>query len=503
MKITNSIAAALAIIIVVFLVNVYFQALIQDEIALLSEYHTSMSLPAISLLDNTLNSFERMYLEVHEIVSKNEIQFEHEEYLIHKNTAFYLLGEYSLLAKATDSSGNFLADPIMQENMIIFSQNLKESIMRFDRHSQELFSSIQEDFPESEQIILFNSLEEEAESFRAILYDDKKMELNGAQTQQNKLEELERLGEYLFSVFSAAEIAMMFIIILFLTSTLKRNIEKLTKIAKDISTKNLNAKITFKEKNEFTPLADNIAIMQEKLLNSQGIILRTQKLATIGELASRLSHDLRNPLSVIKNSTEIIDYRLKDQMDETSKQQIEFTQRAINRMTHQIDHVLDFVKIRSLIIADSDICKTITTSIQDLNIPKNIQMYIPKEVINVECDHYLLEIVFKNLIWNSVQSIEKEGQIEIKCEKMNSNVMIELKDTGSGISDENLNKIFDPLFTTKQHGTGLGLPSCKSIIESHNGRIFAKNNPTRFFIELPMKHEDSIESVPRFHEKTI
>ena len=413
-----------------------------------------------------------------------------------------MLEEYVLLSNAKDSQGIFLADETMRNNMDNFYLSLTGSLSDFDSTSQELFLYIENGGQDQTELqSLLNSLEKEAENFRTILGEDKTMEMRGANLQQSKLQDLERLGEYLFSLFTVAEIGMMMIIILFLTSTLKRNITKLTNITHQISSKKLTAKIQFKESNEFTPLADNIAMMQEKLHNSQKAVLRSQKLSTIGELASRLSHDLRNPLSVIKNANEILSIRLQNSEDRTLKEQIEFTRRAVNRMTHQVENVLDFVKMRPLMISNSNILHTLELSLYGLNIPKGITLVLPKGNIQAECDHYLLEIVFKNLIWNSVQAIQGSGKIEVTCKQDNSNILMEFKDSGQGISDENLNKVFDPLFTTKQHGTGLGLPSCKSIIESHGGRIFVKNKPTRFYVEIPKTHSELIPATHELNEK--
>lgn len=99
-----------------------------------------------------------------------------------------------------------------------------------------------------------------------------------------------------------------------------------------------------------------------------------------------------------------------------------------------------------------------------------------------------MQIVFKNLILNSIQAIgDKEGQININFESDATSTTIRIQDSGEGIQDLSLKEIFDPLKTTKQQGTGLGLVSCKNIIESHGGTIFAKNNPTEFIIILPKK----------------
>ena len=81
--------------------------------------------------------------------------------------------------------------------------------------------------------------------------------------------------------------------------------------------------------------------------------------------------------------------------------------------------------------------------------------------------------------------MQNGGTIEIKMSEKNNLAILKFIDSGDGISDENMSKIFEPLFTTKQKGTGLGLASCKNIIEQHHGEITVENNPTTFTITLP------------------
>ncbi len=96
-----------------------------------------------------------------------------------------------------------------------------------------------------------------------------------------------------------------------------------------------------------------------------------------------------------------------------------------------------------------------------------------------------MKVVFINLFYNAIQSLGTEGKIKISSEISGNNIIIKIEDSGSGIPKGKLDKIFEPLYTTKQEGTGLGLVSCKSIIEQHRGTISVKNNPTTFTITLP------------------
>lgn len=96
-----------------------------------------------------------------------------------------------------------------------------------------------------------------------------------------------------------------------------------------------------------------------------------------------------------------------------------------------------------------------------------------------------MSAVISNLVSNAIDAIENSGQIKITVNEDSSNIVINVIDSGSGIPEEKLESIFQPLYTSKTRGTGLGLNICKIIVEQHNGEISVKNNPTTFSINLP------------------
>jgi signal transduction histidine kinase len=104
-------------------------------------------------------------------------------------------------------------------------------------------------------------------------------------------------------------------------------------------------------------------------------------------------------------------------------------------------------------------------------------------------DYLKLETVLSNIVINAVQAIGKIGQITISVEDKPDGIVISITDSGPGIPEKHLSKIFEPLFTTKPLGTGLGLASCDAIIKSHGGKISVTNNPTTFTIWLPKNSE--------------
>ncbi len=226
---------------------------------------------------------------------------------------------------------------------------------------------------------------------------------------------------------------------------------------------------------------------------------KTEKLVTLGQMSSNISHDLRNPMSVIKNSVDLLSIKYKDQFNPGVLDQISKIDRAIFSMSMMINDILNFARTQSLHLEDHSMTNTITHSIAPIKIPLNIKITFPQNDITLKCDGPKLESVFYNLIMNAIQSMNEDldGEIIIKLvEKTNDKIQIQIQNSGPPIPEELLTKIFEPLFTTKQHGTGLGLPSSKNVIEQHYGTIHASNNPTTFTITLP-KHIEKLLSVDK------
>jgi len=225
-------------------------------------------------------------------------------------------------------------------------------------------------------------------------------------------------------------------------------------------------------------------VTSQKDLTQQ--LVHAEKLSSIGELGSRLAHDVRNPLHVIQLSLDNI--KEKEGMTDSEKQSLERIQRSMSRITHQINNVLDFVRTPIPEFNHVKISEIIAESIESLRIPKNITLITPKNNVELLCDKKLFSVAINNLILNSIQAINGTGKIEISCKENDEVITLEIKDSGKGISQNDINHVFEPLFTTKMQGTGLGLSSVKSIIESHDGVISVTSPPTVFTITLPKRN---------------
>ena len=231
-------------------------------------------------------------------------------------------------------------------------------------------------------------------------------------------------------------------------------------------------------------MISGIIVFSVFTIRSSNKTIEQEKFASIGNLSSRMAHDIRNPLTVIKTTLDLLKTKNKNlSSDELEK--LKKLDDQIYRISHQVNNVLDYIKGQPLILKANSLKEILDSSIHDL--PEHDGIEIESTISNarIHCDYEALKVVFINLFYNAIQSLGKEGKITISSEIIGSDIHIKIEDSGSGIPQEKLDKIFEPLYTTKQEGTGLGLASCKSILEQHHGTISVKNNPTTFTITLP------------------
>lgn len=228
-----------------------------------------------------------------------------------------------------------------------------------------------------------------------------------------------------------------------------------------------------------------ILVLRNKLRKTQEALIKNAKLTAVGNLSARISHDLRNTLTVIKSEVSLLS--MEDEKDEKIHKRIQRLTRAIDKMDIQIGGVLDFVRERPLKIEQFSSSKLIEHTLESISVPAGITITIQAHDVSIKGDYVQLEVVLSNIILNAIQAVGESGQVKIDVEDKPDTVVINIIDSGPGIPEQYLSKIFEPLFTTKPRGTGLGLASCHTIIKNHGGKILVTNNPTTFSIWLPKK----------------
>jgi len=255
----------------------------------------------------------------------------------------------------------------------------------------------------------------------------------------------------------------------------KTNYHKLNGLLKeDLS------KVIKKEKE----LAIKQIFLEKRIKNQEGDLMRNQKMSIIGQFTSRLAHDMRNPLSKLKMSHDIMCELPNMKVLEKIKHQ-QRIENCISKMTHLIEDVLEFVRMSELDLKENSLKEVLNSSIEDIEFSSSINLKIKGDDIAILCDRRKLEAVFVNLLTNAIDAIHNDGYVKIEILDNENNVEIYFEDSGEGVDPNLQSKIFDPMFTTKQHGSGLGLAICKMIVDQHGGRLIYKNHPSAFSVILP------------------
>lgn len=242
-----------------------------------------------------------------------------------------------------------------------------------------------------------------------------------------------------------------------------------------------------------TMLIENIT--ERKRLRQQ--LAQYEKLSALSQLALGAAHEINNPLLGISSYLENLREELKDK---ESKNEIELVLENVYRISETIRGLLDFARPSPPQFTKVNINKLIEETIRFIShqpifrkvgFKKNLSFSIP----NITADHNQIRQVLINMFLNAAQAMPEGGELKVSTNKVKFKelVQIDIKDTGKGISDENIKRIFDPFFTTKKaKGTGLGLSISLSYIKSHKGYITVKsklNKGTTFSLFLPIRQE--------------
>jgi len=239
---------------------------------------------------------------------------------------------------------------------------------------------------------------------------------------------------------------------------------------------------------------DELQTAHDKILETQEQLIRSEKLAAIGQLASGVGHELRNPLGAIKNAGFYIRRRVNNtDLPNTEPRVMEFLSiidEEVNSANKVITDLLGFSRVGKPTVAPANIAGVIEDALRYIPVPENIALVkdINKDLPMAMVDGEQIKQVFHNIALNALQAMPEGGRLDIKAADKGKFVEVEFIDTGGGIPEEIKKKIFDPLFTTKAKGVGLGLSVCKTIIDRHEGEIKVKSRAgkgTTFTLSLP------------------
>ncbi len=320
---------------------------------------------------------------------------------------------------------------------------------------------------------------------------------------EEKLNQMQRKTTLFFLIIMVVTAQIAIILAVYLIQNIVHPINNLLDASREIVKGNYNFKILATSRDELGYLCQTYNSMIEAIVErdnklkeqTQKQILQTEKLASLGRLASGIAHEINNPLTGVLTYSSIL---LEELKDSEYREDLEVIVKETMRCRNIVKGILDFARETKLEKTLNNINGIITETLsilekhvnfQNITIIRDLAPGIPNSYMDVN----QIKSVINNLAVNAADAMPVNGRLHITTEldQEGRTIIITVADNGTGIEEENLNRIFDPFFTTKDtgKGTGLGLAVTYGIIQRHNGTIEVKSIPgqgTTFTIKLPV-----------------
>ena len=310
-----------------------------------------------------------------------------------------------------------------------------------------------------------------------------------------------------FSVVTA--LVPNLILVALIIRTISRPVRRLTEAAVEVAGGAYGTEVALESNDEMGLLAASFNEMSRKMagdieqlrdLNEQ--LIRTEKLAAAGTLAAGVAHEVNNPLASISSLIQIL--QVRHAADTETSEMLRLISTQIARITQVLRDMMDFARTRAPEREPLDINRVVEASLRLASFDKGFQRLRLKTKTDpdtpvISADQNQLQQVFLNLLLNARDAMPEGGELEVatRYDALADEIIVEIKDTGTGIAPEHHKHIFDPFFTTKPTGTGtgLGLAVCYGIITAHDGRIEITPNGgqgTCVRITLPISLESGV-----------
>lgn len=310
----------------------------------------------------------------------------------------------------------------------------------------------------------------------------------------------------ILSVVSAFSLILS-LLVLFYTMKMLKPVKELIKGVQKVSGGDYSERVNIKSSDEigelakeFNNMASNLCERDSLLKKQSEELIRAERLAAIGKMASIITHEIRNPLNAIALNTEMLEEEILNLKTEGVDKLTPLTNaigKEVERVCCVTENYLSLSRLPSPNLQKceineliEDILRFISIDLKTRGIEANFEY---QKVSSIMVDENQMRQAILNILKNSIEALSYGGKIIVRTGKENNKVFISIKDNGGGIDDNIKEKIFDPFFTTKKGGTGLGLPIVQQIITEHKGEISVsskKGEGTQFVIYLPLPIEE-------------
>lgn len=313
---------------------------------------------------------------------------------------------------------------------------------------------------------------------------------------QNKLHE--EISNFLVSIINLNAFIFIIatIIVFFINNRITRSFSFLSKKMREVNIEKTNEVINWKSKDEIGQLVDEYNKMVHKLEESAEKLARTEREGAWREMARQVAHEIKNPLTPMKLNLQYLQMAIDNNNPEIK----EISAKVSRILVEQIDHLSkiasDFSQFANITLGGDEVFG-LNRSLEQLiafysaNQELQITSELSDKKTSIKGDKTHIHRLFTNLFENAIQSVSsgRIAMVNVKTSVQDNEVVVSVKDNGSGIPKQMQDKIFMPNFTTKTSGTGLGLAMCKGIVERMNGEIWFETQEgegTTFFIKLPL-----------------
>ena len=278
-----------------------------------------------------------------------------------------------------------------------------------------------------------------------------------------------------------------------------RPVEQLARAAEDVAAGHWDARVEVSGSDEVAQLGISFNRMTAELLAQRERLVQTERVAAWRELARRLAHELKNPLFPLQLTVEnLIRARtqIPDQFDEVFRESSSTLLAELSNLKTIISRFSEFSKMphpQLQTVQVNEILRGVVKLVDaQLHAPGRVpiacRLELDERLPEIAADPDLLHRALSNLVLNAMDAMPNAGALTLRTRREDGKIVIEVADTGSGLTPEECARIFTPYYTSKQHGTGLGLAIVQSVVTDHGGRISVRSEPgrgTTFVIELP------------------
>ena len=291
---------------------------------------------------------------------------------------------------------------------------------------------------------------------------------------------------------SIMTLLISFLIAIPVAKHITKPISKLTIFAKNFVSSGIQSKPPEGGPVEVKEMTEAFTRMIANLEKSQENLTRAAKLAVVGEMAAAMSHEVRTPLGIIRSSAQVL--MREPQLTKEGKEVCGFVISETERLNKLVSTLIDAAKPRALDLKPNDIIGLTKHALALLKVEaekKNIQLNfeahaMPELILNIDVAQ-MTQVVL-NLLMNAIQILPEGGQVWVTISRMQAHAQISVADDGPGISEDKRNHVFDPFFSQRAGGIGLGLAIVRQIVYAHFGEIFVQESPqhgAEFIIRLP------------------